>query len=559
MILLRTMNSSLRKTRVFLWLLAVVTGLWQAWANRFYIEPDGVNYLDIANAYLRHDWRNAINAHWSPLWSWLLGVTLWLIRPSPFWESTLVHVLNFIVYLLVLLSFSFFLNELMALCVEETDQNLEYEGLTTFAWLVLGYVVVTYVVLVMIGGRLDTPDMCVAALFFLATAMLIRMRRGGNNWRLYAALGAILGVAYLAKTIMFLLAFVFLFCGIFVKNNRKRAVLGTLLGFLVFAIISGPLVVTLSRAKGRFTFGDSGRMAYLWFVKSAGTPTHGIRKVSEGPEAYEFANPVAGTYPPNYDPTYWEEGVRPQFDWRAQLHCMAVSGHEYFRILSSQRALAVGVLVLLFFAGEWRGFGRRIAGFWTVWLPAVITLLLYSMVLVDPRYLPGAVVVLWCSVLASIRLPRLDTSPRLVNGVGIAVAIALGMTITTLTVENVIAVLRRPPHLDWKVAESLHRRGLHPGDTVAVLGQEPRADYWARLAQVRVVAELPEDSLGSYWQATSEKQGFILDAFAGTGAKLLITHFKPPAANFEGWQDLENTGYYTLLLVNRAPRRPAMP
>ncbi len=63
MIVLHTMNPSLRRTKIFLWFVAVATGLWQAWANRFYIEPDGVNYLDIANAYLRHDWRNAVNAY----------------------------------------------------------------------------------------------------------------------------------------------------------------------------------------------------------------------------------------------------------------------------------------------------------------------------------------------------------------------------------------------------------------------------------------------------------------------------------------------------------------
>src|SRR5260221_14422573 len=119
---------------------------------------------------------------------------------------------------------------------------------------------------------------------------------------------------------------------------------------------------------------------------------------------------------------------------------MAVSGREYFRILSSQRVLAVGVLVLLFFAGDWRGFARRIAGFWTVWLPAVITLLLYSMGLVDPRYLPGAVVVFLCSVLASFRLPRLDTSPRLINGGAIAVSFSHGITITYLTLRKYCAV-----------------------------------------------------------------------------------------------------------------------
>ena len=559
MLVLLTMIASLRKTKILLLFVATATGLSQAWANRFYIEPDGVNYLDIANAYLRRDWRNAINAHWSPLWSWLLGLTLWLTRPSPFWESTVVHLANLFIYLLLLACFTFFLNELMTLCSEETERNPETEGLTTFAWLVLGYITVTYVVLVMVGGRLDTPDLCVAAFFFLATAMLIRMRRVGRDWQFYAAFGGILGLAYLAKTVMFLLAFVFLFCALFIKNNRKRAILGVLVALLVFLIIGGPFIVALSKAKGRLTFGDSGRMAYIWLVNGDGTPTHGVRKLSNDPAAYEFATPIAGTYPLNYDPTYWNEGMHPEFAWRAQLHRLILSGREYFLILSAQRALAVGMLVFLFFAGDWRGFWRRVAARWTIWLPATVTLLFYALVYVEPRYIPAAVVVLWCCALSAIRLPRLDTSRRLANGVAIAVAIALGMTITTLTAENVATALRRPPHVEWQVAESLRHRGLGPGDTVAVLGQELRADYWARLAQIRVVADLPEDALDSFWQASAEKQALIFDAFAGTGAKILVTHFKPPAARSEGWQELENTGYYVLSLANRGRRTPATP
>jgi hypothetical protein len=545
------MNPSLRKTKIFLWFVAVATGLCQAWANRFYIEPDGVNYLDIADAYLRHDWRNAVNAHWSPLWSWVLGLFLWLHRPSPFWESTMVHAVNFAVYLLVLVCFTFFLKEWMTLCSAETDRDPETEGPTTFAWLVLGYVTVTYVLLVMVGGRLDTPDLCVAGFFFLATGMLLRMRRAAGDWRLYAAFGATLGFAYLAKTAMFLLAFVFLFCALFAAGSRKRAMPRVLVAFLIFLAIAGPFVAALSIAKGRLTFGDSGRMAYMWEVKSSGPVYSRLRSLSGDLPVHEFAAPIAGTYPPYYDPTYWNEGARPQFEWHAQLHRLALSAREYFVILSAQRALAVGVLVLLFFAGEWRRFWLALAGLWTVWLPAALTLLLYSMVLVEPRYIPAAVVVLWLSVFASIRLPRLDVSARFVNGAALAVAVALGLTITTLTAENVATVISRPPHVDWQVAESLHQRGIHPGDTVAVLGQELRADYWARLAQLRVVAELPEEALDGFWQASAEEQSLILDAFAGTGAKALVTHFKPPAAHSTGWQNLADTGYYALPLSPR--------
>ena len=51
----------MRVYRALFWVLAASAGLFQVWAYRFWIEPDGVNYLDVAAAYLRHDWSAAIN------------------------------------------------------------------------------------------------------------------------------------------------------------------------------------------------------------------------------------------------------------------------------------------------------------------------------------------------------------------------------------------------------------------------------------------------------------------------------------------------------------------
>ena len=59
---------------------ALVLASLQAWAYRFYIEPDGVKYLEIARAYLRRDWTNALNAYWSPLYSWLLAFMRWVFQ-----------------------------------------------------------------------------------------------------------------------------------------------------------------------------------------------------------------------------------------------------------------------------------------------------------------------------------------------------------------------------------------------------------------------------------------------------------------------------------------------
>jgi hypothetical protein len=86
-----------------------VSGFLQAWANRFAIDPDGVNYLDIARAYFRGDWKMALNSYWSPLYSWVLGFVLHLFKPPPYWESTVIHVVNFAIFLLALRSFEFFL------------------------------------------------------------------------------------------------------------------------------------------------------------------------------------------------------------------------------------------------------------------------------------------------------------------------------------------------------------------------------------------------------------------------------------------------------------------
>src|SRR5712664_928654 len=98
----------LRLLRALFWVITFAAGFLQAWAARFWISPDGNNYLDIATAYLRGDWKNAINAYWSPFFSWLLALCLRLFHPAPYWESTLLHLLDFVGLLVALLCFEFF-------------------------------------------------------------------------------------------------------------------------------------------------------------------------------------------------------------------------------------------------------------------------------------------------------------------------------------------------------------------------------------------------------------------------------------------------------------------
>jgi hypothetical protein len=538
---------------------AAVVGLLQAWAERFSIEPDGVNYLDISYAYLRHDWHNAINAYWSPMYSWLLALVFGLSHTSLYWEATVLHAVNFGIYLFALACFGFFFRELTALVAERASAADE-QSPQGWAWTVLGYSLFTYSSLELVGLGTDKPDMLVSAIFFLATAILIRIRRGQTSWRTYAGLGAVLAIGYLAKAVMFPLAFVFLVCGLFAIGNWKRAAPRVALALVVFLAIGGPWAIAISRAKGRITYGDAGRLNYAYYVNGTeglphwhgeiagvGSPIHGTRRLNEVPPVDEFATPVMGTYPPWFDPTYWFEGVRPHFELRGQLHELAVSAGEYFRLLSAERAIGVGVLVLALLAGGARRYFRELYLLWTLWLPALATCGLYALVHVEPRFLGAPMVILWCFLYAVVRLPRMENSARVWNCVAMAVALTLGITITGQATRNA-AALQGSENTEWEASVNLAQLGLRPGDRVAVLGHSTLGDYWAHLAQARIVVDVPADAVPVYWESSAATKSRISSALARAGACFLVTRFQPPASESQNWERLGTTGYYALPL-----------
>jgi hypothetical protein len=49
--------------------IAIVAGFLQIWTARFLPSQDGTNYLETATANLNGDWKNEVNALWSPFFS----------------------------------------------------------------------------------------------------------------------------------------------------------------------------------------------------------------------------------------------------------------------------------------------------------------------------------------------------------------------------------------------------------------------------------------------------------------------------------------------------------
>ncbi len=57
--------------------------MFQAYAQRYVVGPDGVAYLDLSDAVVAGHWSGLVNLYWSPLYPLLIGLARIVTRASP--------------------------------------------------------------------------------------------------------------------------------------------------------------------------------------------------------------------------------------------------------------------------------------------------------------------------------------------------------------------------------------------------------------------------------------------------------------------------------------------
>src|SRR5438270_4492 len=67
-------------------------------------------------------------------------------------------------------------------------------------------------------------DMAVAAIVYLACALLLRIRNGTAVWKTFACLGLVLGLGYLTKAVMFLMSIPFFVVAAAAQRSLGRSV-----------------------------------------------------------------------------------------------------------------------------------------------------------------------------------------------------------------------------------------------------------------------------------------------------------------------------------------------
>jgi hypothetical protein len=545
------------------WGIVAALGVLQAWAYRNSMNPDGISYLEIGRAGIS-GWHGFVNAYWSPLYPFLLSLVLRWLEPSPLWEFPATHFLNLAIYLAGYACFEFLVREFLA-SRQMSQSSVDRKYLLSDAELYWGATVFyVWASRYWSGTVLVTPDLLVAAIFCLATAILVRIRRREQGWLTFALLGVILGFGYLAKAPMFLLGFVFVFAAYRLVQNTPQGLARAGVALLLFLIIATPYVAALSRSKHRFTFSDTSTISYAEYINRMplfvswrgedpgnGTPVHPTRRLLADPALFEFATPVPGSYPPWYDPSYWYEGLHAHFSVKGELWAIFRGANEYLKMFSRSGALWCVLVILIVVTCRGGGLDRADRPWWPVLLPGVATLAMYSLVHAETRFVTGVGLVLLFWALSRVQVAA-AAAPKKALWAKMAVFLAPAIAIGCSATGDLKRLTHPEPFVAWESAQALHAVGIPAGAKVGYIGAG-LVTQWPHLGGMQIIAEMPDPGWSRLVVLDPETRQGVLRKFADAGATAVVTGHAEVARSDPGWQPLGNTGLFVRMLVPSEP------
>ena len=199
---------------------------------------------------------------------------------------------------------------------------------------------------------------------------------------------------------------------------------------------------------------------------------------------------------------------------------------------------------------------------------ALAAFAMYAMVHVQSRYIGAFVVLFWSDILAAIHLPRFQYASKLILTASVIMLLTLIINIGMFHLEGLKAILfkvnafqgkanislvndrGRAPGWPGEVAEELYRLGIKPKDHVAVIGYAFES-YWARLAGVKIVAEMFGWEADPFWLGSPSFQTKVIGTFRSTQANAIVAENVPAYAKLDDWQQVNDTNYFVYLLKSK--------
>jgi hypothetical protein len=523
-------------------------GVTSLWLTRDALNPDGIAYLDASDVYLAGGWPASGSGYWSPLYPTLLAVGRKIGGTSVAREQTIAQVVNVAISLLAFAALEWLIRAMRA----RTEQSAAPEPNDT-TWRVLAYALFAWAMVGWIQPSFITPDLLVAAITLAIAACSVRLATGRGGSGSALLLGLLLALGYLAKAAMFPVGIVVLATLAFVRR-RQRGVGRAAVAAIVFLGLSAPQIAYVSRLKGAPTFGDVGRLNYLWFVAGvpgpvsssfalpATLPSHdgiGQRLTAldgnrREPAVFDVDAPIPGTLPIWYDAGYWYRGVAGAVAIKAIIRAAVRHTRVYFEMFGF---LVVGGAAAALVSGTSRRdvFAMRPEPMLVV--PALAALAMYGLVLVQSRYVAPFALLLFAGLVPPAATDEL--SRRLRTGFAAGAVLALPLVMHLVRVERLFwfnAARDRSA-----VVADLEAKGVPAGARLGYVGEAYDA-LWARAGRFRFVSVVPSAEADRFWALDEAARARIMTHMRNQGAVAVVAEAPVMGINIAGWEYLPPAG-----------------
>ncbi len=534
------------------------------WFARDGMNPDGVAYLDASDVYLSGGWPAAGTGYWSPLYPTLLAVARLVAGRSAARELAIAQGVNLIVFLCAFAALEYLVREVRwATRARHPGSPPNDTTWRTLVYALFGVVTIGWIRLWML-----TPDVAVVAIVLATAGVCIRLAIGRGRWPSVVMLGVLLGIGYLTKAA--LLPFGGFVLGTLAARLRRRrdGLAQVAVATVVFLGVGSPQVVYASRLKGSATFGDVGRLNYLWFVANVPGPVTSafplparlpspsasgqtltrLDPVRDAhPAIYDIDAPIPGTLPIWYDAGHWYRGVTapilPVAIARAIVRharvCLELFG---FLLVGGAAAALAGPV-------SWRDvLAMRPSPMLVV--PAVAVIAMYALVLVQSRYVAPFSLLLFAGLVPPWATDAL--SRRLRTGLAVGAVAALPGVAYQVRVDS--SYWHGSARTRANVVAALAARGVGPGSRIGFIGEAYDA-LWARTARLRFVSLVPLAEAQRFWELDAAGRAAVLLHMQRQGAQAIVADSPVAGVNIDGWERLPSAGVpRSELIVYTGPR-----
>ena len=194
---------------------------------------------------------------------------------------------------------------------------------------------------------------------------------------------------------------------------------------------------------------------------------------------------------------------------------------------------------------------KSIAEQWRVLIISLTALGMYSLVRVDLRFVAPFLILLWSGLASAVEFrANSNESLKVVSCMTATMVIIVMMTTVAATLSVALGDVSGGPNsanslalVQYRVVDELRRERIRPGDEVAFIGSSLEA-YWARLARVRIVAEIVPGDADKFWAADMTARERIINAFRHANATIIVTDHIPAFSSAVEWRHVEHTDYY---------------